>query len=75
MQKIAEKVLSYRLANGISQNRLAYMIGVHPNTIKNIENGRIQDIKPKTLYKLGTVIDISEELQNTIDNHKRKCYN
>jgi transcriptional regulator with XRE-family HTH domain len=57
--KTGAKVKRYRRGNGLSQVELAEASGVAQSTIAQIENGNIEEPRPRTLVKLAEVLGVT----------------
>lgn len=56
--KIGQKIKRARIAKGLTQQQLGYLIGVQKSAIAKYESGRVVNIKRSTLQKIAGALDI-----------------
>ena len=60
-----------RLAKGLTQQELGDIVGVQKSAIAKYENGRVKNIKRKTLQKLAVALNLrGSDLISDITNEK-----
>lgn len=56
--EVGEIIKEARLAKGMTQEELGELVGVQKSAIAKYENGKVVNIKRRTLKKLATVLDL-----------------
>lgn len=78
---MGQRIRSYRLQSGLSQEKVAELSGCHPTYIGQVERGE-KNATLESIEKIATALDIPlsklfEKLGGTVDNSKdipSKCY-
>ena len=56
--EVGEIIKKARLAKGMTQEELGELVGVQKSAIAKYENGKVVNIKRRTLAKLAAVLDL-----------------
>ncbi len=56
--KIGEKIRRARIAKGMTQEKLAELLGMQKSGVAKYENGRVKNIKRTTLKRISAILDI-----------------
>ena len=59
--ELGEKIRNARLAKKLTQEELGKLVGVQKSAIAKYENGRVVNIKIRTMQKLAKALDIRGE--------------
>ncbi len=55
------KIRVYRIQKGLSQENMAYELGISQKSYSNLENGKTK-LKVETIYKIAVILEISPKL-------------
>jgi transcriptional regulator with XRE-family HTH domain len=58
---LGERVLLTRRRLGMTQKRLAELVGLNSHTIAQIERGRIQQLRSDAVVKLAKTLDVTTD--------------
>lgn len=56
--EIGQKIKDARIAKGLTQEELGNIVGVQKSAVAKWENGRVQNIKRRTLQKLADTLGL-----------------
>lgn len=56
--EIGQKIRDARIAKGLTQEELGKIVGVQKSAVAKWENGRVQNIKRRTLQKLADTLEL-----------------
>ncbi len=67
---IGEKIKTHRLRKGVSQKKLAEMVGIHPVTLSRIEKGKLRNPSFEVVSNIASALGI--EIEELISDIKTK---